>query len=425
MRTLFLACFIFVATITCAQVNISGKVVSSIGNLPVAGASVYINNSSVGTTTNDKGEFTLKAGYSGRVDLVVSHISFEKKILLMHTGQPEGVLIITVDPKNAVLNEVVITADPLKGWNKWRNLFTDHFIGTSAFAKKCAIKNPEVLMFHYNKADGELTVTSRNTLLVENRALGYLYKIDLNTFHYSFKTLLVNTDITALFENLSPVDSTEHNTVLANRKIAYSGSKMDFIRSVYKKNYTRRGFTIIAIHLKKNAEKLRVQHLESDALAKAYQENRSPNTVTLASIANGNRDSVFYYEAKLGEPDYVIKDTTSVSLRDSLTLDLQTQNERLHVDDTLMVQYAENHGVKQVRFQLPVKNVGFNVTEKQVYFRRKEPRNMQYSLMILTPKKDLVIYPNGGYDDGEIFTDGYMANGKVSYLLPWDYKVSN
>ena len=87
----------------------------------------------------------------------------------------------------------------------------------------------------------------------------------------------------------------------------------------------------------------------------------------------------------------------------------------------MLIQYTENHGVKQVNFQLPVKNANFTINNKQMYLHRNELHNMQYSLMILTPKKDIIIYPNGGYNDGDIFTDGYMANGKISSLLPWDY----
>ena len=422
MRTLVLLCLLGLATIACGQVNISGKVLSSTSSLPVANASVYINNSSIGTTTDEKGEFSLKANYSGRIDLVVSHLSFERKVTPLPNGEPASKLLITVDPKNGQLNEVVINADGLKPWYKWRTLFTKYFIGTSPFAKKCTITNPEVLVFHYNKARGSLRVTSRSTLILQNKALGYTYKIDLNTFDYSFKTLLVNSDVTAFFESITPSDSTEQKTFSHNRMAAYTGSKMEFIRSVYKRNYAQKGFTIVAIHMKQNAEKLRIQHMISDALAQAYLENKNTNTVTLASIAQGNADTVYYYNQKLAEPDFVIKDTTSVKLKDSLTLDLQPQNERLHLRDTLLIQYNENYRTKPIAIQLPVKNASFTVNDKQVYTHNQQAYPVQYSIMVLTPKKDIIIYANGGYNDGEIFTDGYMATGKASCLLPWDYK---
>src|SRR5580698_9693220 len=127
MRALFLFCLLCLGTFAEAQVNISGKVVSSATNLPVADASVYINNSSIGATTNANGEFSIQANYTGRIDLVVSHISFQRKVMALNTGQPAGKLLIVVDPKSAQLNEVVITGDPLKAWYKWRALFTQYF----------------------------------------------------------------------------------------------------------------------------------------------------------------------------------------------------------------------------------------------------------------------------------------------------------
>ena len=65
LSSLSLTCLV---TLAVAQVTISGKVVTSAGNTPVANASVYINNTFTGTTTNDAGEFTLTADYSGGFD---------------------------------------------------------------------------------------------------------------------------------------------------------------------------------------------------------------------------------------------------------------------------------------------------------------------------------------------------------------------
>ena len=197
----------FYASVAFCQVNIAGKVISTSGNLPVAGASVYVNNTSIGTVTNEAGEFNLKSDYAGKIELVVSHLAFERKIMSLTSGPLQSLLTINLDPKSNRLNEVEILGSSSSGWKRWHNLFTDYFIGTSEFAKSCTIKNPEALIFHYNKAEKQLKVTSRDKLIVENRALGYLYKIDLNEFSYSFGTFRLKSDITVLFENIKPADT--------------------------------------------------------------------------------------------------------------------------------------------------------------------------------------------------------------------------
>ena len=169
LSPLILTCL---ATLAVAQVTISGKIVTSSGNTPVANASVYINNTFIGTTTNDAGEFILAADYSGGFDIVVSHIAFEKKVVHINAGESANKILIQLEARSSALAEVTITDKTLKNWKKWRSLFTEHFIGNMAFAKKCTIKNPEVLRFHYDKTARVLKVTSNTPLLIENNALG-------------------------------------------------------------------------------------------------------------------------------------------------------------------------------------------------------------------------------------------------------------
>ena len=250
----------------------------------------------------------------------------------------------------------------------------------------------------------------------------YLYKIDLNSFIYSFSTLRVSSDVTTFFQNIAATDPAQQKSFITNREIAFNGSKMHFLQSLYKRDYPRQGFSIVSIHLEKNPEKLWIQHLISDALAKAYAENRNANSVTLTSIANGNRDTVRYYEQVLGLPDFIIRDTTSIALKDSLVFDRKYQKASVHLKDTLLIQYAENHEPVPVPLKLPVKYARITITDQQLFVHNKKQTTIQYSVLLLTPGNRIGIYPNGGYDGDEILTVGYMANGKIAYLLPWDYK---
>src|ERR1700743_978878 len=154
MRYLNLLFFLFLTTFADCQVNVSGKVVSATSNIPVANASVYINNTSVGTTTDENGEFHISSTLNGSFHLVVSHVSFQTQITHINLNENSSKLLIVLDAKSLDLNGVTITDHSLKSWKKWRKLFTEFFMGSMEFSRKCTIQNPEVLKFHYNKKTG-------------------------------------------------------------------------------------------------------------------------------------------------------------------------------------------------------------------------------------------------------------------------------
>ena len=60
-----------------AQINIAGKVLSEQTGLPVQGASVYFNNTSIGTNTNATGRFALQHSNVSNAELVISCVGYE------------------------------------------------------------------------------------------------------------------------------------------------------------------------------------------------------------------------------------------------------------------------------------------------------------------------------------------------------------
>ena len=57
-------------------VTLTGTVVDEKTGAPLPGANVYINNSSIGTTTNEKGTYTLPNLPIGNLEVVVSLLSY-------------------------------------------------------------------------------------------------------------------------------------------------------------------------------------------------------------------------------------------------------------------------------------------------------------------------------------------------------------
>jgi hypothetical protein len=143
------------------------------------------------------------------------------------------------------LGEVIIkSSNEVKdGWVKYGSFFLEHFIGSTPYAAKCTLLNPEVLKFYFLKKSNKLRVLATEPLQIENRALGYSMRYQLDSFMYHY-----NTDINlyrgyCLYSEMEGSDSLKRAWFF-NRRNAYYGSKLHFMRSYYDSTLAEEGFSI-------------------------------------------------------------------------------------------------------------------------------------------------------------------------------------
>ena len=149
----FLTCLLTFLTVCfhCyAQQVLKGVVVDE-KNQPVVNASIFLNNTSVGTKADSEGKFQLTIP-NGRYELIISAVGHQtKNIPVVSAHNSLDFLTIRLDLKTDELETVVIEPYEKDGWKKWGQWFIENFIGTSEYAGNCRIKNPEVLRFRHNK----------------------------------------------------------------------------------------------------------------------------------------------------------------------------------------------------------------------------------------------------------------------------------
>ncbi|RYZ98768.1 MAG: carboxypeptidase-like regulatory domain-containing protein, partial [Sphingobacteriaceae bacterium] len=106
MRSLFI--FLFLFPICCfAQPQISGRLLSSADNSPVAKASVFLSNATIGTASADDGKFALNNIRQGEYELVVTALGFETyrtKVMVTNTSLDLKSLLLV--PRPIILEEV-------------------------------------------------------------------------------------------------------------------------------------------------------------------------------------------------------------------------------------------------------------------------------------------------------------------------------
>ncbi|MFI5130118.1 MAG: carboxypeptidase-like regulatory domain-containing protein [Chitinophagales bacterium] len=236
----------FLLLLSCFYSNaqtVSGRVVDSVTNEPMAGASVYCQNTTVGTVTNKQGEFSLQLK-AGGYELIVSYTGYQTKLIRINSTDG-SVPVIGMIKEDKSLGEVIIkSSNEVKdGWDKYGKFFLENFIGSTPNAAKCTLVNPEVLKFYLLKKSNKLRVLATDPLQIENKALGYNMRYQLDSFVYYY-----NTDIN-LYRGFCLYTEMEGNDSLkvawaTNRSKAYFGSKLHFLRSYYDSTLTEDGYVI-------------------------------------------------------------------------------------------------------------------------------------------------------------------------------------
>lgn len=268
LKAFFLLVLILFFSKTFAQ-SIHGKVLDATTNLPIESVAVYFNNTTIGTSTNDKGEFEIEQKEGVTSALVISFLGYEKVIIETYNSKQFYKILLNESAES--LDEVVISNDD--GMSKKVKLqqFTEQFLGFSKFSQSCQILNKEALILRYNKKSKQLTASATEPILVINNDLKYTVKFDIIDFviDYKYVDVLRNEYVinsmfysgTSFFES---IESTNIKRTEKNREIAYKGSVLHFMRALSKKKLKEEKYAIYSNGFRVNPDKyISVQKVDS------------------------------------------------------------------------------------------------------------------------------------------------------------------
>ncbi|WP_299135633.1 carboxypeptidase-like regulatory domain-containing protein [uncultured Tenacibaculum sp.] len=246
---IFVFIVLFFTANSFSQSIIKGKV-TTLKNEPLEGASVYLNNTTIGTTTNEKGEFQLK-NHKGNYELIVSFIGFKTIQLNINTNTKTKPLLCKLKPDTNILNEVVIQKTKYDDdWKYNLSLFKKAFLGKTELASQCLILNPKVLHFDFDKKTNKLSAYASKPLQIKHKGLGYLIYYDLVEF-----SLINNRILFSGYTKYQNLNITIKSKWKTNRLKAYNGSRMHFYRSIIKDELDIAGFKINQLQKVLNPER--------------------------------------------------------------------------------------------------------------------------------------------------------------------------
>lgn len=398
-RGLLMAIACLFTTTLSAQTILKGTVLDAGKKTPVPSASIFLNNTSIGTKADGSGQFQLSIP-SGRFELIVSSVGYQTYTLNIQSDQLPEALNILLEQKETELEAVVVEPFLKDGWKIWGNFFVENFIGTMASAAKCKILNPEVLKFRHSRKNDELTVVAFEPIIIENKALGYKLRYQLENFKYQFKTRLLTYAGYPFFEPMSG-GSAKQKKWARNRKEAYYGSLMHFMRSVYRNKVVEEGFEVRRLKKVPNLEKQRVRQVYSTNKKVTYDANGKRIVSTI------NQDTANYYAKVLRQNDDQDVISRDVIPGDSIAYGISSTVAVLDFPDYILVIYKHK------------------LAERAFLERYPESSTAVMSQLTLINGQPVEVYANGSYySPSDLLTLGYWSwSEKIATMLPLDYEA--
>lgn len=244
VRFIFVVLALSLTQVVFSQWRISGKVVNGESEKPLVGASVYINSSTIGTTTNENGEFALPSVGNGIYEIVASYVGYEVVVYRADIQSKDLRITFQLKPKPAELRNIVVTTDEVR--RRWLNTLTQHFLGITEAATKCTIKNKDEILFLDAGTRRGIKAYSAAPLEVVNKELGYRIFFQLEDFFYDPDEGRTYFYGYSRFEEL-----TEKGKVparyLRNRERYYRGSTLHFFHSLIGGIVKEEGFLLLNV----------------------------------------------------------------------------------------------------------------------------------------------------------------------------------
>lgn len=275
MKLLYTLCFLFLGFFADCQKIVSGIVVNEANKQPVSKAQIFFNGTSIGTTTNEQGEFSIKVPF-GRHILVASSPAFETFGQFINSDEAHDSLVIQLKTKSQQPGKAGDGYER-EGWEKWGDFFIDNFIGLAS--NQCKIKNTKVLRFQFSTETGDLFASADEPLIIENKILGYTILYKLETFVCNFKTRAIGYNGYSFFQPMIGNTSQQQNWD-KRRSEAYLGSLMHFMRSVYRNKLEEEGFDVRSL---KKVRSIPAKSIEVDSnnlhFSKTTDSTATPNDI--------------------------------------------------------------------------------------------------------------------------------------------------
>lgn len=381
-----------------AQNVITGRVLDSVSRAPVAYVNVYLANTTLGSTTDEQGVYTIGGIPDGRYDVVASFVGYHPVQWTVSLAGGESQKIAFLLSQDVIqLREVSVVADTAdRAYNL--QVFKRSFLGETRDARQCMVRNLKDMYLYFDRTDRLLVGHARQPLVIENAALGYRIHYTLVKFEVDFKSNFQVYLGYPRFEVYTPRSPAEQRRWARARQRNYEGSFIHFIRSLQTSELDQ-DFVVHELFRVPNRRRPPEKKI---ALRLTYLRRVVNDPNTASAVRRVAQDSLDYYLDAASRPREI--DSLGRRIEHPAQL-LDSTHQRLIYKGILHViykgepeemAYAQSQGRQALRYQ-----------ESRIHF-------------IGAP---ITLYANGYYEDArDVYFEGYMGwADKMANLLPLEY----
>ncbi len=321
-----------------AQWRVEGKVEDGETGEPIGGATIFVNNTTYGTSSANNGSFVLKGLRMGTYEVVVSSLGYHTYVAQIDVRDTTmAYLHVGLRAQSTMLEEVEVVAFEPDGWARWGRVFLETFIGTSPNASNTRLLNPEALRFRHDPDNEYLEAVASEPLRIENRSLGYLVEYLLEDFRVDFRN---GVNQYAGYPHFKKMEGRRrHQQAYTKRRAAsYERSLMRFMRSLYQGTISEEGFEVRHMQRTPNLEKQRVAALQETLYTRVLDPKRQAYRNVLVNPDVYTDDSLAYFREVLNEEDVIDTIFPALLSSNDLVVDSMDGRKKLAFNDYLHVQ---------------------------------------------------------------------------------------
>jgi hypothetical protein len=374
LRIIFLSLLCGFSIFSHAQFVVTGTILDSSSREPLPSASVFCQNTTLGTYTNKQGEFSISLK-SGGYDLIITYTGYQTQTIRVTENSKLDIVMIKEEKS---MGEVVLKSsnEVTNGWEKYGDFFIKNFIGATPNAGQTVLLNPEVLKFYYYKRSNKLKVLATDVVQIANKALGYNIRYQLDSFVFYYNTNINSYRGYCLYTAMDGNDSLKRVWSLARSK-AYYGSKLHFMRSYYDSTLLEDDWAIDML---------------DDGSDKHFTKIMDVYDSSYYNLITYTRDSITYTRDSI-RIDTVVHQVLTGSV-----------DVEIYYPRKIRISYTKKRPEPEY-----LKQFGF-------------PKNVGNQISYIDLKDGIIIKENGYYyDQKDWINQGYWSWKNVADLLPYDY----
>ena len=232
---------LIVSSMVEGQQVVSGRITDATDGTPVPNATIILANSTIGTSSDIDGNYSITYHGIGSFEIGVSHVSYQPMFHKIDMPKPMHQIHFSMEIKE--LEEVVVVAN-----NNYRrsdvNFFWRRLLGVRPSRNGMEVINPEKVYFFRN-SENVLHASCQEPINIINHDLGYRISYILKSFQHDYRkneTIFIGM---TNFEELVPENNRQQSAWEKKRQDVYEISIIRFMRALYQDKIHENGFLLI------------------------------------------------------------------------------------------------------------------------------------------------------------------------------------